>query len=102
LTTPSALKLVKEEQQQPSSDKKPQPSSHPLTSIQAKSTTILSQNHLQAAGNLKFKQEPKNSDLTKTLRENVETTTTASASTTVTGTQTFSNLKSKGSNIILV
>jgi hypothetical protein len=93
LTTPSALKFVKEEkQQQPSIDTKPQPPSHPV--IQANTTTIF-----QA----EFKQEPKNFKLEK---ENVNTTTTATtmttASSTVTGApQTTSNLKLKGnSNIV--
>ena len=68
LTTPSALlKFVKEEkqQQQPSSDRKPQsPPSHPLTSIQTKTTTAT------LSHSLKVKQEPKHFELAK---ENVDT-----------------------------
>ena len=63
------------------SDKKP----HPLTAIQGKTTrTTLPQN-------LKFQQQPKNFKLAKTLKENVDTTTTVSA-------QTSSHLKSKGNS----
>jgi hypothetical protein len=86
LTTPSALKFVKEErQQQPSIDKKTQPPLYPANTT----TTRLPHKHFQT----EFKQEPKNFKLEK---ENVDTTTTTTttASSTVTGAQqTSSNLK---------
>jgi hypothetical protein len=44
---------------------------------QSKRTITLSHNHLQAADNLKFKEEPKIFNLAK---ENVDTTTTTTAS----------------------
>ena len=88
LSTPSALKFVKEEPQQPSIDKKPQPPSNPV--FQANTTTTrLPHKHFQT----EFKQETKNFKLEK---ENVDTTT---ASSTVTGAQqTSSNLKLKGNS----
>jgi hypothetical protein len=92
LTTPPALKFVKEEQQQLSIDKKPQPPSNPF--IQANTTTTrLPHKHFQA----EFKQEMKNFKLVK---ENVDTTTTTTtASSNVTGAQqTTSNLKLKGNS----
>ncbi len=56
-------------------------SSHPLKAIQANTTTTT------LPHNLKFKQEPKCFEITKTLKENVDTTKT-------------SNLKFKGNNNI--
>ncbi len=74
------------------SDKKPHTPSHPLTAIQAKTTTTT------LPHNLKFQQQPKNFKLAKTLKENVDTlTTTTTASSTVT-TQTSSHSKSKGNS----
>ena len=55
------------------SDKKPQPSSYPLKAIQANTTTT------SLPHNLKLKQEPKCFELAKTLKENVDTTTTVSS-----------------------
>jgi hypothetical protein len=60
-------------------------SSHPLKAIQANTTTTT------LPHNLKFKQEPKCFEITKTLKENVDTTTTVSS-------QTSSHLKSKGNS----
>jgi hypothetical protein len=72
-------------------DTKTQPSSYPLTASQANTTTPLSYNPYQAAGNIKFKQEPKNFKLEKILKENVETSVTG-----VGAAQTSSHLKSNG------
>ena len=79
------------------SDKKP----HPLTAIQAKTaTTATTLPH----NNLKFQQQPKNFKLAKTLKENVDTTTTTTATTATTtasstvSAQTSSHLKSKGND----
>jgi hypothetical protein len=75
------------------SDKKP----HPLTAIQAKTTTTAT----TLPHNLKFQQQPKNFKLAKTLKENVDTTTTTTATTTASSTitaQTSSHLKSKGND----
>ena len=68
-----------------SRDKKLQLSSYPLKAIQVNTTTTT------LPHNLKFKQEPKCFEITKTLKENVDTTTTVSA-------QTSSHLKSKGNS----
>jgi hypothetical protein len=68
-----------------SRDKKLQLSSHPLKAIQANTTTTI------LPHNLKFKQEPKCFEITKMLKENVDTTTTVSS-------QTSSHLKSKGNS----
>jgi hypothetical protein len=70
------------------SDKKTHPSSPLLTAIQANTTTTT------LSHNLKLNQEPKCFKLGKTLKENVDTTTTVSS-------QTSSNLKSKGNNNIV-
>jgi len=67
------------------SDKKPHPSSHPLTALQANTTTRTT----ELPQNLKFQQQPKSVKLSKTLKENVDTTTTVSS-------QTSSHLKAKG------
>ena len=78
------------------SDKKP----HPLTAIQAKTTTTAT----TLPHNLKFQQQPKNFKLAKTLKENVDTTTTTTATTATTtasstaSAQTSSHLKSKGND----
>ena len=70
-----------------SSDKKPQPSSHPLTALQANTTTTLPHN-------LKFQQQANIYKLAKLLKENVDTTTTSATGTGA--AQTSSNSKSKG------
>ena len=77
------------------SETKPHTPSHPLTVIQAKTTTTTT----TLPHNLKFQQQPKCYKLAKeTLKENVDTlTTTTTASSTLTA-QTSSNLKSKGNN----
>jgi hypothetical protein len=72
-----------------SGDKKLQLSSHPLKAIQANTTTTT------LPHNVKSKQEPKCFEITKTLKENVDTTTTVSS-------KTSSNLKSKGNNNFIV
>ena len=78
------------------SDKKP----HPLTAIQAKTTTTAT----TLPQNLKFQQQPNIYKLGKLLKENVDTTTTTTATTATTtasstvSAQTSSHLKSKGND----
>lgn len=80
-----------------SSVKKPQPSSHPLTALQANTTTTLPHN-------LKFQQQPNIYKLAKLLKENVDTTTTTTITSSSNNTSvsaashqtSSSNGKSKG------